>query len=295
MKLPYLLTIFYCFLPVIFFSQSPPGIPYQAIARTTSGEPYASGALQARFSLHEQTATGTVSYSETHNLQTDAFGLFSTTFGAGAPVTGTFAAINWGLTTKYLQVEIDLGNGWIDMGTQQLMSVPYAMYAGSTWNNSSPNSSSNNSNYTPSADSVLTLVGAGTLQQGSYTVPTGEYWKIVSTYRTPGYGSIALNANFYTCSYFMNSYYRCLYTFEPYPIFTYNGINYFANVSNSGNGVAVGSGNGGGPACLNCPPSEVIQTTFTFDFPIPTPFWLSPGETINLNNQNIKFSFEKYK
>jgi hypothetical protein len=112
-------------------AQSPPGIPYQAIARTTSGEPYASGALQARFSLHEQTATGTVSYAETHGLQTDALGLFSTTFGAGTPITGTFAAINWGLTTKYLQVEIDFGNGWIDMGTQQLMSVPYAMYAGS--------------------------------------------------------------------------------------------------------------------------------------------------------------------
>jgi hypothetical protein len=107
-----------------FLAQSPPGIPYQAIARTNTGELYASGALQARFSLHEQTATGTVSYAETHSLQTDEFGLFSTTFGAGTPTTGTFAAINWGLTTKYLQVEIDLGNGWIDMGTQQLMSVP---------------------------------------------------------------------------------------------------------------------------------------------------------------------------
>jgi hypothetical protein len=118
-------------------AQSPPGIPYQAIARTTTGEPYANGALQARFSLHEQTAIGNVSYAETHSLQTDAFGLFSTTFGAGTPITGTFAAINWGLTTKYLQVEINLGNSWIDMGTQQLMSVPYALYAGSTNNNTS--------------------------------------------------------------------------------------------------------------------------------------------------------------
>ena len=131
MKQFYLFLILFASVRVISYSQSPPGIPYQAIARSTTGEPYASGALQARFSLHEQTATGTVSYAETHSLQTDAFGLFSTTFGAGTPTTGTFAAINWGLTTKYLQVEIDLGNGWIDMGTQQLMSVPYAMYAGS--------------------------------------------------------------------------------------------------------------------------------------------------------------------
>jgi hypothetical protein len=139
MKQFYLFLILFASLGVISYSQSPPGIPYQAIARTTNGEPYASGALQARFSLHEQTATGTVSYAETHSLQTDAFGLFSTTFGAGTPTTGTFAAINWGLTTKYLQVEIDLGNDWIDMGTQQLMSVPYAMYAGSTTNSENRN------------------------------------------------------------------------------------------------------------------------------------------------------------
>jgi hypothetical protein len=131
MKQFYLFLILFASVRVISYSQSPPGIPYQAIARSTTGEPYASGALQTRFSLHEQTATGTVSYAEMHSLQTDEFGLFSTTFGAGTPINGTFAAINWGLTTKYLQVEIDLGNGWIDMGTQQLMSVPYAMYAGS--------------------------------------------------------------------------------------------------------------------------------------------------------------------
>ena len=136
MKSSNILACLVCFFPFAVFSQSPPGIPYQAIARTTTGEPYASGALQARFSLHEQTATGTVSYAETHSLQTDAFGLFSTTFGAGTPITGTFAAINWGLTTKYLQVEINLGNSWFDMGTQQLMSVPYAMYAGSALTNS---------------------------------------------------------------------------------------------------------------------------------------------------------------
>jgi hypothetical protein len=162
------------------FCQSPPGIPYQAIARTTTGEPYASGSLQARFSLHEQTATGTVSYAETHSLQTDAFGLFSTTFGAGAPITGTFAAINWGLTTKYLQVEIDLGNGWIDMGTQQLMSVPYAMYAGEAASVRNSNQSSSNngcyicpsmisnaSDYTMSVQSASAYCSA--LNEGGYT------------------------------------------------------------------------------------------------------------------------------
>ena len=49
--------------------------------------------------------------------------------GQGTAVQNTFAAINWANTTKFLQVEVDLGNGYVDLGTQQLMSVPFALYA----------------------------------------------------------------------------------------------------------------------------------------------------------------------
>jgi hypothetical protein len=47
--------------------------------------------------------------------------------GQGTAVQNTFAAINWANTTKFLQVEVDLGNGYVDLGTQQLMSVPYSI------------------------------------------------------------------------------------------------------------------------------------------------------------------------
>jgi hypothetical protein len=101
--------------------------------------------LTVRFSLHEQTAAGTVSYSETKSLQTNDLGLFSTTFGSGTPITGTFAGINWAQTTKFLQVEINLGSSWVDMGTQQLMSVPYAMYSGTASTLASTNQTANSS------------------------------------------------------------------------------------------------------------------------------------------------------
>jgi hypothetical protein len=113
----------------LFGQSAPPGIPYQAIARNANGTPYVNANLTVRFSLHEQTATGTVSYAETKSLQTNDLGLFSTTFGSGTPVTGTFASINWAQTSKFLQVEINLGSVWVDMGTQQLMSVPYALFS----------------------------------------------------------------------------------------------------------------------------------------------------------------------
>jgi hypothetical protein len=274
-------------------SQSPPGIPYQAIARTTTGEPYAGGALQARFSLHEQTVTGTVSYAETHSLQTDEFGLFSTTFGAGAPVTGTFAAINWGLTTKYLQVEIDLGNGWIDMGTQQLMSVPYAMYAGSSGN---ADAGQSNPSYYPSSDSVLTMFSAGTIAPGSYTVPPNEYWKIVSFYTLPGYGGVSVQGTLQGTSY--NTYYNqygCIYNTPPtFTVFQLNGVQYNANFTPAYNGLELWNLCGLSP-CTSCAPTKTIGISYSFTFPIPTPFWLSPGENFSLNDPNARLMVEKYK
>ncbi len=108
---------------------SPPGIPYQAEVRNESGEVLANANVNVRFTLHELAANGAVSYQETHTLTTNELGLFAATIGAGTAVQGTFASINWAQTTKFLQVEVDAGDGFITMGNQQLMSVPYALYA----------------------------------------------------------------------------------------------------------------------------------------------------------------------
>ena len=107
----------------------PPGIPYQAVVRNANGQVAANTAVITRFTLHQNTADGAVEYQETHALNTDEFGLINTVFGTGTPVLGTFAGINWSNTTKFVQVEADQGAGYLEMGTQQLMSVPYAMYA----------------------------------------------------------------------------------------------------------------------------------------------------------------------
>ena len=108
---------------------SPPGIPYQAEVRNEGGEILPNANVNVRFTLHELTANGTVSYQETHAVNTNELGLFAATIGAGTATQGTIAGINWSQTTKFLKVEVDTGNGYITMGNQQLMSVPYALYA----------------------------------------------------------------------------------------------------------------------------------------------------------------------
>ena len=104
----------------------PQGIPYQAAARDAQGQVIADAPVNVRFSLHEDAVDGAVSYSETHALTTNSIGLFNTVFGNGTPEQSAFDSINWSATTKFLQVEIDLGDGYVDMGTTQLLSVPYA-------------------------------------------------------------------------------------------------------------------------------------------------------------------------
>ena len=104
----------------------PQGIPYQAAARDGNGQPVVDSPVNVRFSLREGAADGVTSYIESHNLTTNSIGLFNTVFGNGTPLQSSFDSINWAATTKFLQVEVDLGSGYVDMGTTQLLSVPYA-------------------------------------------------------------------------------------------------------------------------------------------------------------------------
>lgn len=136
----HLFILLYFFLGVYYtaFAQVPQGIPYQAVARNSQGQPMGSRIIKVRFSILDSVTTGTVVYSETHSSTTTDLGLFSLNIGMGNPITGTFNGINWGANSKFLKVEFDstgTGSSYLDFGTQQMMSVPYALYAKSSSNN----------------------------------------------------------------------------------------------------------------------------------------------------------------
>ena len=130
-----LLLLLICTLMVsLLMAQVPQQINYQGIARNSIGNIIANQNITLRLSLHDAVATGPVVYRESHNLKTNNFGIFTTAIGGknASNITGSFTSIDWASAIKFLQVEIDLiGNGiFIDMGTSQLLSVPYALYAG---------------------------------------------------------------------------------------------------------------------------------------------------------------------
>lgn len=127
------LLFFSLFLTSVFcFGQVPQGISYQAIALDGSGNPIVSLPVGIRLSILDSSASGSVLYTETHTPTTNAQGLYNLVIGQGTPTTGTFSAIKWETNSKFLQVEMDAAGGtnYTLVGSTQLLSVPYALYAG---------------------------------------------------------------------------------------------------------------------------------------------------------------------
>jgi len=113
------------------FAQSPEAFKYQAIARDASGNVIANQNVSFRISILKTSETGTPVYVETHNLTTNNFGLANLNIGEGSPVSGNFSTIDWATDKYFIKVEMDAtgGTSYQHIGTSQLLSVPYALYA----------------------------------------------------------------------------------------------------------------------------------------------------------------------
>ncbi len=120
------------------YGQAPLGFNYQAVVRNAAGNPISNQNVGIRFTIHDGGPMGTVVYSENDTVPANQFGLITVVMGGGNALQGSIGAINWAAGNKYLQVEIDPsgGNTYNDMGTVQLLSVPYALYAESAGNGS---------------------------------------------------------------------------------------------------------------------------------------------------------------
>jgi uncharacterized protein (TIGR02145 family) len=145
------LLTFFTLLTIFLSAQVPALIPYQAIARDASGQPLANSTLNARFTIHEGTASGVVVWQELQTVSTTALGLFTVQLGSSVPLTG----VNWSIGNKFMQVELNTGSGFIDIGTQQLLSVPYALYAKQSENGISNITTSGDTLYLISGDFLI--------------------------------------------------------------------------------------------------------------------------------------------
>lgn len=123
-------------IAVGIWAQAPEKFNYQGIARDAAGSPLTAQAIGLRLSILSGGASGTIEYQETHTVVTNQHGLFTVQLGGGTLVTGSFSTIDWGNAVHFVQIEMDEtgGTNYQLMGSTQLLSVPYALHAGSVDN-----------------------------------------------------------------------------------------------------------------------------------------------------------------
>lgn len=121
-------------LTINSFAQVPGSINYQLLARHASGEVIADQPMIIRISILGAPPFGEVKYSETHADTSNSFGLINLAIGTGEVLSGSFGSLPWEAGNLFLKTEISIegSKSFQDMGTTQLVSVPYAMYANSS-------------------------------------------------------------------------------------------------------------------------------------------------------------------
>jgi uncharacterized protein (TIGR02145 family) len=126
--------ILFILLPLFGFSQAPQKINFQSILRNSGGEVVSNKVVSLRISILSGSINDSTVYSETHTKTTDASGLISIQIGGGTVVSGIFGNISWGNAAHFIKLEADFngGSNYGFLGTQEIMSVPYALYASKT-------------------------------------------------------------------------------------------------------------------------------------------------------------------
>jgi hypothetical protein len=112
-------------------AQVPQKFNYQGIARDAKGNPLSQQRMTLKLTVLPTSDATEGEYEEIQTVTTNEFGLYTLQIGNGSPLKGEMSAVKWETGNKYIKVAIDPkgGSDFVDAGTNQLLSVPYAIYA----------------------------------------------------------------------------------------------------------------------------------------------------------------------
>lgn len=121
-------------LVIISVAQAPEAFKYQTVVRDGSNAIIPNQSVGLQISILQGSAVGPAVYVERHTASTNALGIVNLNIGEGTVQSGNFSTINWGTNSYYVKIELDPAGGttYQHMGTSQLLSVPYALFAATT-------------------------------------------------------------------------------------------------------------------------------------------------------------------
>jgi hypothetical protein len=124
-------SLFVLFLAINCFAQSPTKFSYQTVVRNSGGQLLANQQIAIKILILQGSETGIAVYAERHTPTTNSNGLASLQIGGGSVLNGNLASINWAQGPYFISTETDPNGGtnYTITSTQQLLSVPYALYA----------------------------------------------------------------------------------------------------------------------------------------------------------------------
>ena len=102
-------------------AQVPHSFNYQAVLRDNAGEVMGLQDISVTISILKGDYDGSEVFTETHNIQTNEFGLINLKVGSINSLEG----IEWGTDNYFIKISVD-GN---HLGTSQLLSVPYSLHS----------------------------------------------------------------------------------------------------------------------------------------------------------------------
>jgi hypothetical protein len=115
------------------YAQSPEKMTYQAVVRDANNTLLNNQTVGVKISILRSNITGVSVYSETQIITSNLNGLVSMEIGSGT-TSDNFSTIDWSIGPYFIKTEIDPtgGESYSIIGTSQLLSVPFALYAKSS-------------------------------------------------------------------------------------------------------------------------------------------------------------------
>lgn len=164
----YLVILLIGFATASLTAQPPQAFNYQAVLRDDAGQVLASEQVVIQIEILRENAAGEVVFSETHDTQTNELGLINLAIGS----IESLENIQWGNDSFFIRVSVD-GN---EMGTTQLLSVPFALYAQGSANAFSGDY--NDLDNTPDLEAFIEIEDP---QSGDILFYSDQEWQTIAT------------------------------------------------------------------------------------------------------------------